>query len=289
MKKYTRKIGLIRTLTLLTTAALAINLFAAANPGTSAMAREPARYLAQETGEFVTEKEATPEPLEESGPCSAIRNNEQISDLPLTTVSETCAETTISAGGIAIDYMPDSFSFPIKEKSDGPQDSFSNDYDGTETIDVASGPGDILSLHDYRNSGGFSVTMTASKFESSNSEMPLSNLHVATTYPDADDFDTLDARLNGTEFNGIEYSAGSNGPQDVTAAAFTSNDLNLASSYTTSFDGNNDGIADIVELMNTASSHVGRFSQALNFHLQIPASQPPGSYQVKFTVDLITT
>lgn len=304
MKKKTCKIGLIATLTLLTTAALAVNLLAAASAGANPMTNAPARYLAQTTGASPLTDEAGPitaeagpitggqeplqEPLQETGPCGVTRANEQINESPLTTVSDTCAQSTVSAGTIALDYLPNSFSFPIKAKSDETQNSFSNDYEGTEEIDVATGAEDILTVHDYRNNGGFSVTITSSKFESSFSEIPLSNLYVATTYPDIDDFDILDMSLNGTEINGIEYAAGSNGAQDITANAFTGADLNLPESYTVSFDGNDDTAADIVELMNTSSGHIGRFSQALNFHLRIPADQPAGSYQVKFTVDLIT-
>lgn len=294
MKKNSRTIRLIRNLSLLATAVLGLNLVTASGIGTIAMANRPPRYIAQAPAPelAITPSEATGD-AQEAGqtladPCANIRSNEQTGESPLTTLSDVCISADIGGGNIAIDYIPDSFSFPIKDTSGEPQNSFSNDDPSTPETDVLTGAEDVLTLHDYRNDGGFTVTLTTSGFESATSSIPLGNLFVATTYPDASAFEILDPALNGDEINGVKYATGSAGVEDVAASAFTSEDLNLPESYTVSFDRDKNDVADIVELMKTTTGHVGRFSQAISFLLKIPANQPAGDYQVKFTMDIIT-
>jgi hypothetical protein len=297
MKNKPQTIRLLRTITLLATAVLALNLLTASGIITNAAATHTG-YLAQAPDDMTATAETTAPDLTvttieatsdvQADPCATIRSNEQIIESPLTTVSDTCIGADIGQGTISIDYMPDSFSFPLKDTSMDAQDSFSNDNPDTPEIDVTSGPEDILALHDYRNNGGFTVTLTTSGFESSNNAIPLRNLFVATTYPGTGVFETLDPALGGIEAGGIEYADGSVGAKDVAAGAFTADDLNLPESYAVSFDQNGDDIADIVELMKTDTGHVGRFSQAVSFLLKIPADQPAGDYQVKFTMDIIT-
>jgi len=305
MKKNSRTIRLIRNLSLLATAVLALNLVTASGIGAIAMANQPARYIAQAPDPITPTQDATAPDLtitsteatgdvqtQEAGqtladPCANIRSNEQTGESPLTTLSDVCIKADIGGGNIAIDYIPDSFSFPIKDTSGEAQNSFSNDNPSTPEVDILTGAEDVLTLHDYRNSGGFTVTLTTSGFESATSSIPLSNLFVATTYPDASAFEILDPALNGDEINGVKYATGSAGTEDVTASAFTTGDLNLPESYTVSFDQDKNDVADIVELMKTTTGHVGRFSQAVSFLLKIPADQPAGDYQVKFTMDIV--
>lgn len=233
-------------------------------------------------------------------PCETLRENVEINTLPpgvitgepmLTTFSDACISAEISPGDIALDYIPTSFSFPLKHFTTHVKKNFSNDNTETASIDVSTGPDDILTVHDFRNSGGFSVTITSSPFKSSLNDLPLRNLHVVTTYPDADDMVTMDPTLYGLKNGGIEYAAGSQGLQDITAGAFTEGNLNLPETYTTngvSFDENEDDIPDVITLMETATAHIMRASQALSFYLEIPESQPAGTYEIMFTIDLIT-
>jgi hypothetical protein len=328
MKRDPHTTGFLRTVCLLTTAALALNLFAAANLDGFSVTEAFARYIAQTpdtditteqtdiiagqtqepattaeiapelTGTEETLTKPTPAPISaeapsepaasaKTGPCGTIRENEQITSAQLTTVSDNCITATVTEGTIAFDYIPNSFSFPLKYTSGYPQDSFSNDNPATMNVDVTTGPEDIITLHDFRNNGGFRVTATVSAFESADGVFPLRDLYVATSYPDSDDFSLLDPSLTGPETGGVEYADGSNGAKDITSSTFTDADLNLPETYTVSFDQNGDDVADIIELMNTDTGHVGRFSQALSFLLKIPANQPAGTYQVKFTIDLI--
>jgi hypothetical protein len=287
------KIGKFGTFYLATAAVLALNLLTAAAMENRGADDAYARYLAQAPEITpIMEEAATPEVtilLEEPAPlpCTDLRSNVEISKAPLTTVSDTCITATVTPGTIALEYIPDSFSFPLKYVSNYRQDSFSNDDPATLNIDVSTGTDDILTLHDFRNEGGFSVTITAGRFESSTGSIPLNNLYVATTYPENEDFALLDPALIGAENNGVKYAADSKGAQDIVSGAVAKGDLNLPDSYAVSFDGNNDGISDVIELMGTSTGHVGRFSQALSFLLKIPANQPPGAYQAKFTMDLI--
>jgi|GEM_PF-5060872 len=324
MKKTNNKTRFLRTIWLITAGALTLTMLIG-NYGGFKINDASARYLAQATEEvtstgettaieeaitptttestateesntspaaetiepFTAEAPALPELPTTTGPCENLRNNQQTNASPLTTVSENCVTATVTEGTVAFDYIPNSFSFPLKYTSNYPQDSFSNDDPATMNVDVSTGTDDIMTLHDFRNNGGFSVTATVSAFESAGGSIPLSNLFVATSYPDPDDFDMLDATLTGAENGGVEYADGSKGAQDITSSTLANGDLGIPETYAVSFDQNNDDIADIVELMNTTTGHVGRFSQALNFLLKIPANQLPGTYQVKFTIDLV--
>jgi len=294
MKKDKRTIRTARTIGILAALLLGINLLTAAGLVSAPPVTVDGTLIAHAQDAFsaeamplASESPATPEVTEQVSPCSNLRSNEQLSGTPLTTVSDTCVSAIVNEGTIALDFIPDSFSFPKKNTSGNLQDSFSNDNPETPDTDVASGPEDILTLHDYRNNGGFTVTITSSTFESADSSIPLNDLYIATSYPDENDFALIDTSLNGDEELGVEYAAGSNGLRDINSSAAATGDLGTPESYTVNFDGNDDGFPDVIELMNTSTGHVGRFSQALNFLLKIPPSQPAGAYQVKFTVDLI--
>ena len=232
-------------------------------------------------------------------PCDPLHINLERENLPpgvitgeptLTTISDSCISADISPGDLAIDYLPLSFSFPLKHFTTHVKKNFSNDNPTTATVDVSTGPDDVISVHDYRNSSGYSVTITSGPFKSSMNELPLSGLHLVTTYPNTSDLESLDPTLKGMNTGGVEYADGSQGLQDLIAPAFTEGDLNLPDTYLndgTSFDENNDNIPDVITLMETGTAHVMRASQALSFYLEIPPSQPAGTYEIMFTIDLI--
>jgi len=282
MEKTDQKIRLKRTISTLAFIALAVNLLAI-----SRLNAATETNTAPTTTLNTAENTQNDQESAKTNPCANLRDNYQINDSPLTTVSDHCVTAIITEGTISLDYIPDSFSFPIKRVSEFEQNSFSNDNPTTMDVDISTGPEDLIALHDFRNNGGFSVTITASAFSSATANIPLKNLYIATSYPDHNSLNLLDPGLNGPTNNGITYAEGSHGAQDISAPAFTQGNLNSADNYQTSFDANHDNIADVVELMNTKTNHVGRFSQALNFLLKIPPNQPAGAYQVKFTIDLI--
>lgn len=208
-----------------------------------------------------------------------------------TTSSEECVQVGVNAGSISLTNIPDSFSFPTKFFSFSGQNSFSNDNPATTTtVDVTTGPEDVITVQDLRNSGGFDLNISVSTFSSGSNQIPIARLYAVSTYPDDDDLTPLDPDLNGTEAGGVEYATGSSGAQDITSGVFTTGNLNLANTYTTngdSFDANNDLVSDMVSLMSTSTAHTMSASQALSFYLNIPADQPAGNYSVLFTLDLI--
>ncbi len=223
--------------------------------------------------------------------CGTLASNVETEGPPMVTTSESCLTLTVDAGDISLENIPESFNFPRKFFSYQQQDSFSNDDSTTvDTVDVSTGSEDIVTVQDLRNSGGFDLTITSSILSSGNNEVDLNNLYIVTSYPDNNDLSALDPDLDGTQAGGIEYAAGSTGTQNIAAGIFSANNLNLAATYTTdgdSFDANSDATPDTITLMSSGSAHLTRVSQALNFYLSLPASQPAGNYSVLFTLDLI--
>lgn len=234
-------------------------------------------------------------------PCAPLLLND---DSGGPTLSESCLGVSVTAGGISIENIPDSLSFPSKFSSSLPLDSFSNDNPSTGTIDVATGPEDVLTIADLRNSGGFDVTITSTAVTSGASTIPLQNLYIATTCPDGDDLspDLYGSPNNCDSSNGAEFADGSSGTggmnqtstvhsDNATGTATTSSQLTaLKNAYTSdgkSFDAGGDTTPDTITLMQSTNAKVARLSQALNFYLQIPASQTAGTYNVRFTIDLI--
>ncbi len=212
--------------------------------------------------------------------CSSLRTNEEGET---TTVSDGCLQIDITAGSLTLENIPDTFSFPVKYFSYQAQDSFSNNRGMTA-------PEDVMTVRDLRHSGGFSVSVTASAFSADSYVIPLENLYVVTSYPDSNDFS--DATLTGTETGGVEYATGFVGLPDVTAPAFTANTLNSRATFTAlnkKFNSDGDVEGEPVVLMSTTTAHLARMSQAVSFYLQIPASQPAGTYSTLFTVDLLPT
>jgi hypothetical protein len=249
-------------------------------------------YGVNSSGQGAASNEITLTPV----PCASTRSNEQISDTPLTTVSDQCLGVSVTSGGLSLPYVPDSFIFPRKFSSTTNQNSFSNDNPATRsTVDVATGPEDVLTASDLTGSStGFDVTITATSFTNGTDTIPLSRLYVLSSVPSSTTLNALNADLNGTVDapNGIVYAAGSTG-QDVVGMSAGEGDLNLAASYTDkgrNFDSDADNIADIVPIMHapTGTAHMLSASQALNFYLNIPGNQPSGNYSILFTVDIMS-
>lgn len=221
------------------------------------------------------------------------------------TVSESCLGLSVSAGTLSLENIPDDFTFPIKFSSTQSQDSFSNDNAATTNVDVITGPGNILTVADLRNSGGFDVTITSTVFETATSdEITLDNLYIATTCPDGDDLsaDLYGSPNNCDNTNGAEFADGSSDTgnmsqgntvhsDNATGTATNSTELDaLRNAYLNdglSFDENTDSNPDVITLMESTGARVARLSQAINFYLNIPASQASGTYNVAFTIDLI--
>jgi hypothetical protein len=225
-------------------------------------------------------------------PCGVLEHNLQTDDSPVTTIYETCMGVTVEGGSLYLEHIPYSLSFPQKFALTTAQDSFSNDDPLTVgTVDVSTAPDDILTVSDMRNSGGFRVTITADTLSNGADTIPLSNLYLVTTYPGPNDFGPPidDAGLIGMEEFGVEWAAGSRGAHDTVTPEFTTENLNLAGTYTAhdNFFNEQTGNPDVLTLMETNTNHIARVSQALSFYLNIPANQPPGTYAVTFTMDLI--
>jgi Tol biopolymer transport system component len=227
-------------------------------------------------------------------PCGPMDINNQTDDNPLTVSTETCVGVTVEEGSLVFEHIPTSFTFPIKYTSNSIQNSFSNDNPGTPDLDVATAPDDIITVSDLRNSGGFQVTITPTELSNGTDVMPLWYLWMLTSYPEDNDFDAPidDPTLIGTEENGVEWAEGSAGAHDITNTASAEGaNLNLPSTYTSrggNFDITHDNVPDVRTLFQTATDHTARVSTALNFMLQIPVSQAPGTYSTAFTVDLIS-
>lgn len=234
-------------------------------------------------------------------PCSPLTEND---DSGGPTISETCLSVQINGGGISIENIPDSFTFSSKFSSSLPQDSFSNDNPATSTIDVSTGPEDVITISDLRNSGGFDVTITSTDFISSSDTIDLENLYIATTCPDGDDLtaDLYGSPNNCDNTNGAEFADGSTdtGNMSQASAAHSDNATGTATNASEltalrnaylndglSFDANTDSTPDVITLMQSTGPRLARLSQAINFYLNIPANQAPGTYSVKFTIDLI--
>lgn len=221
--------------------------------------------------------------------CETLRSNTETSSSPLTTVSDSCIAATITSGGLSISYHPNSFFFPHKFLSTMTQNTFSNDNPATVNVDVTTGPEDILTITDLSGAGGFTVDLTTSSVSLTSAAantIPTNSLYVATTAPSNASLDTLAAGLSGTTdaINGIVYSTGSIG-QDITSSTATTGNLNLAGTYTTSMNADNNGTPDIVQLMNApATGHILQASQALSFLLRIPTNQVAGTYAIQFTL-----
>ena len=214
--------------------------------------------------------------------------------------SQSCVSVTINAGTISLEYTPSSLIFPQKFPTFIPQSSFSNDDPATGPVDVSTGPEDIITVKDLRNSGGFEVTITASPFTSGEFEIPLNHFYLVSTYPDADDLSPLDPALEGLETGGVEYAEGFAGATDITSSVFTTGNMNQAATYLfggSNFDfnpppsgGNPDGgdsISDPITIMSTTTDHLVRASQAVSLYLKIPADQEEATYTTLLTVDLI--
>lgn len=227
--------------------------------------------------------------------CETLKNNDDSSGT--STVSDSCMGIIIYPGAISFEDVPESFSFPRKFSSTSTQHNFSNDNPTTSTIDVSTGPEDIMTIRDLRDTGGFDITITSTNFRSGSNTIPLENFYVATSYPDAND---LAPDLEGTEVNGVEFSDGSTNTANLTSPVHSANatgtvasqgDLtNLINAYTTdgaSFDADKDQTPDIITLITTGEERLGRISQALNFYINIPPDQQSGTYSVLLTIDLI--
>jgi len=89
-------------------------------------------------------------------PCDPLHINLERENLPpgvitgeptLTTISDSCISADISPGDLAIDYLPLSFSFPLKHFTTHVKKNFSNDNPTTATVDVSTGPDDVISVH----------------------------------------------------------------------------------------------------------------------------------------------
>jgi Tol biopolymer transport system component len=237
-------------------------------------------------GDYSNTARAIPEP------CGPMDVNNQTGNNPLTTLNGECLGLTVTPGALTLEHSPLSLSFPLKFSAMSPLDSFSNDNPlTTNIVDVSTSPDDILTISDMRNSGGFRINITATPLSNGTDTIPLSNLYVATSYPDDNDFSAPinDNSLYGAKDSGIEWATGSIGAHDITTPAFTTNPLSLKSTYTTmsSFDQNHDNTPDAITLMETNTAHAARMSQALSFYMNIPANQPSGTYATTFTIDLI--
>jgi hypothetical protein len=233
--------------------------------------------------------------------CGILTNNDDSSG---NTVSQTCIEANIVQGGLYFHDTPDTFNFPQRFFSNQEQDVFSNDNPSTPNVDVKTGNEDILTVADLRNEpAGFIVTLTASTITNGTSTIPLTGLYATTSCPKyiapADPENDLSDALYGTPPNCSDSSQQFGGKGvEIAAGSIVSGDLvnTIHSESVTGTDPTaikaaflTDGAAlsSPVTLMSSTGAKVSLISQALNFYLNIPAAQEPGTYSIIFTLDLI--
>lgn len=220
--------------------------------------------------------------------CGSLRNNTIVSNS--ITASDTCVELNVTAGGIEFTKIPDNLSFPSKYSSSYDQDVFSSDDPNTPALDATVKLGNFFAVSDTRYDGGFSVDLAVDNsinngdLSNGSSTIPLRDILINTEITDGSIVPS-----QGTIHNGIWYEHDSKGTQDI-ASLYHSNatDLNLSSSYQTSFDDNHDNNPDTVILMSTSTPHLGLFGTGLNFDVKIPGSQASGSYDMRLVMTLIT-
>ncbi len=212
-----------------------------------------------------------------TSPCAPMLNNEDTDGAgDISSVSETCLGIKINPGSIYFENYPSSFSFPAKYSTTVAQSSFNN------TVIEAD---DVLTIRDLRGTGSFDVTIQASSLTNGIDTIDLNNLYVVSSAPTSGALDNIDTDLNGTtSAEEIVYADGSLG-QNLTSTIKTSGDITFPSTYET--DGENFGSGVITLFSATEDTHYLRASQALNFYLNIPPNQEPGTYTSIFTIDLI--
>ena len=204
--------------------------------------------------------------------------------------NEGCLSFEVYPGTLSAGFIPPSLSFPTKFKTTILQPSFSNDNPATPGVDVTVGSEDIITVDDFRNSGGFDLTLSVSDITDGISTIPLENLYAVTSYPDSTALDALDTSLDGNNTAGIVYAANSVGAEDITAPIHTENNLNLSGTYKvdgSNFDPDADTVMDPITLMSSSTDHSGRFSLALSLYLEIPQDQVEGDYDMALTLDFI--
>jgi hypothetical protein len=228
--------------------------------------------------------------------CGTLRSNEESDGK---TYSDQCVSISLISGSLYLSKLPESFTFPPKSFTfiGFNQQNFSNPdgntgpngipdpFDNTQqTADE-----DVLTVTDLRNNNGFQITISADTFiDQFGHTIPLHNLHIVTTYPTSSDLPDNPELLGNTQA-GITYAINSQGTPDIADTVDTTSLVNRANTFKgfgTNFDPDNNGTGNPVVLMNTETSHVGSFSNAISFYIDIPGGLPEGNYGTAFTIDL---
>ena len=220
--------------------------------------------------------------------CGSLRSNELVTNT--TTASDTCVEVNFTSGNLSFAHLPSNLNFPSKFSSNGEQDVFSSDNPNTPALDAAVTYANTIAIMDRRYNGGFSLDLSIDEnlnggtLSNGSDTIPVRNIYVNTTPPDLSIIP-----FSASIINGIWYINNFKGPSDI-APLYHSNatDLNLTSSYQTSFDDNHDNNPDTITLMSTSTSHNGIFATGINFYVKIPASQPSGTYDIRLVLTLQT-
>ncbi len=199
-----------------------------------------------------------------------------------------CAEQVITEnGGLSFVSLPASFNFPTLTTSAMTQQRFSL---AANAKDPAQ---NLLAVEDQRLNGGFEVTVSAaSAFSSGTNSIPLENLSILTSAPAPGNGIVPDTAII---LNGMAYDSAIpvvmrnvNAPLDA-GNQKKLDDITLFSRYGSAF-GKGD-LPGAITLMNAGLSaglgRNGRVYQSLNYFLNIPPAQTPGSYHVNLLFTLL--
>jgi hypothetical protein len=215
---------------------------------------------------------------------TVLEDNAILNTHPTLTVScaigddrEQCLEIYIepSDGELTL-TIPQSFSFPQLSTSSSSQGQFSINDPGYNQ--------NIITVTDTRNNGGFILQLNASEFADKADPqniktIPLENFYVATKA----------SNTEGQRINGVEYNQEYDGELVIAVQDVEGKEFNIADTFTTDLTSNTlNGIVDIMDgSLETANGRVGTFKQIMQYYLNIPAYQQPGTYRATLTFDLI--
>lgn len=174
----------------------------------------------------------------------------------------------VEAGSLYIDEMPDNFSFTAIAAPTATTDQFDN-TGGTNNTD-------LLRVIDLRNSGGWSLQVSATDWAGASNTIDNSKFYIITTPSNG----------TGNIHNGLLHLSNSSGPVATSNYNGQGLDTNLRSTYETN-GANLDNTVTLITALAPGSGHVHGVEAFISHHLRLEAGTTADNYTATVTYTLI--